>query len=161
MSEELQHMSLMDKIKLQEYFENHSPDKKYLYPYLYDELTQQILFDLTNLENQIIERYKKGEEQKEEKRRQIFIKECSVKYPKKYLIYEGSDYLVIKEDEEGQTITEWAINNYGYPSMTKINEVYYYENYVKLNGKIWYGSRYITIGKEPYDKWKKTFGHKE
>ena len=161
MLEEIQCMSLIDKIKLQEYFEKQSPDKKYLYPYLYDEITQQILLDLSTLEKDVIEGHQKDAEQREEKRRQIFIKELSVKYPKKYLIYEGGNYLVIKEDEEGQTITEWLTNNYPSPSIAKIHEVYYYENYKKLNGKIWYGSRYINIGKENYNRWKETFGYKE
>ena len=161
MLEEIQDMSLMDKIKLQEYFEKQSPDKKYTYPYLYDEITQQILFDLSTLEKHVIEGHQKDIEQRKEMQRQIFIKEWSTKYPKKYLIYEGDSYLVIKEDEEGQPITEWLINNYECPSATKIQEVYDYKNYVKLNGKIWYGSRYINIGKEDYNRWKETFGYKE
>ena len=161
MLEELQSMSLMDKIKLQEYFEKQSPDKKYTYPYLYDEITQQILFDLSTLEKHAIEGHQKDMEQRKEMQRQIFIKEWSTKYPKKYLIYEGNSYLVIKEAEEGQTIAEWLMNNYTHTSIIKINEVYYYENYKKFNGKIWYGSRYITIGKENYNRWKEIFGYKE
>ena len=148
----------MDKIKLQEYFEKQSHDGQYVYPYLYDEITQQILLDLSILEKRAKEEYQKDMKQKEEMQRHRLIKEWSAKYPKKYLFYEGNGYLIIKEDDEGQTIAEWIVNNYPYPNVIKINEIYYYENYKKLNGKIWYGSRYITIGKEHYNRSKEVLG---
>lgn len=86
------------------------------------------------------------------------------KYPGRYRVYFSTVYTIFKESEDGCSMEELynaLVKEDGscldWDTYQKLSEVYMYDDYKKKDGKIWYDTRQMTIGRGPYDAWKLAF----
>lgn len=123
-----------------------------------------IIQELNELAEDLRERDRE-QEHKEDVRQWIMrFRELKEKYPGRYRVYFSTVYTIFKESEDGCTMDElqnalsvddWRRANWDI--FSKLGEIYMYDEYIKKDKKIWYGTRQMTIGYGPYDAWKLAF----
>ena len=150
----IQDMELLELIQLFNYIK----ESRHHCPYLYEELVTTIQDILSKTEMEIKDKQDNIERLLREQRLEKYIRHYEEKYPDKYRFYKGSVYVVMQKQDDGMTIREWILGSpNGLDLCNKLSEAYDYEDYVEREGRIYYGSRYMTKGKIAYLEWKKVF----